>query len=183
MANDDPVRAADDLADTMAGLQKAAEGFGATLTKGLKAAVVEGRSLEAVLKGVMLQMSGRFLDAALAPLSQLVSGLAGRLTAGLTGALSGLVRSVVPFAKGGVVAAPTYFPMPDGRTGLAGEAGAEAILPLARGADGRLGVRGGAGAVNVTFNVTATDADSFRRSEAQITGMLARAVGRGRRGL
>jgi phage-related minor tail protein len=68
--------------------------------------------------------------------------------------------------------------------GLAGEAGAEAVLPLARGSDGTLGVKSEARApMVVTFNVTAADADSFRKSEAQVTAMLARAVGRGRRGL
>jgi phage-related minor tail protein len=92
---------------------------------------------------------------------------------------------VVPFASGGVVSAPTYFPMQGGRMGLMGEAGAEAILPLQRGADGRLGVAtgNGGGGVNVVFNVTAQDASSFRKSEAQITGMLARAVSRGSRTL
>ena len=47
---------------------------------------------------------------------------------------------VMPFARGGVVTAPTQFPMRGG-TGLMGEAGPEAILPLSRGADGSLGVR------------------------------------------
>jgi lambda family phage tail tape measure protein len=46
---------------------------------------------------------------------------------------------VMPFAKGGVVAAPTYFPLARG-VGLMGEAGPEAVMPLARGPDGRLGV-------------------------------------------
>ena len=36
--------------------------------------------------------------------------------------------------------------------------------------------------MNVVFNVTASDAQSFRKSEGQITGMLARAVSRGMRG-
>ena len=66
-----------------------------------------------------------------------------------------------------------------------GEAGAEAVLPLSRGADGRLGVASdGAGSpVNVTFNVQARDAESFRRSESQLTAMLARTVRRGSRNL
>jgi phage-related minor tail protein len=65
-----------------------------------------------------------------------------------------------------------------------GEAGAEAVLPLARGADGALGVRTQAAApMVVNFSITTADADSFRKSEAQVTAMLARAVGRGRRGL
>ncbi|NGP18696.1 hypothetical protein [Devosia aurantiaca] len=65
--------------------------------------------------------------------------------------------------------------------GLAGEAGPEAIMPLQRGADGRLGVAGGGGAVNVTFNVTASDARSFTQSEAEVSAMLLRAVRRGSR--
>ncbi len=67
-----------------------------------------------------------------------------------------------------------------------GEAGAEAILPLRRGADGALGVAmtGGENAsAPIIFNVTATDAASFRKSEGQISAMLARSVSRGRRGL
>jgi hypothetical protein len=49
--------------------------------------------------------------------------------------------NAIAFASGGnVVDRPTLFPMSRGRTGLMGEAGPEAILPLARGLDGRLGV-------------------------------------------
>lgn len=54
------------------------------------------------------------------------------------GAFSG--GNVVPFAKGGVVNSPTLFGM-SGGTGLMGEAGPEAIMPLSRGSDGSLGVR------------------------------------------
>lgn len=38
----------------------------------------------------------------------------------------------VAFATGGVVGSPTYFPMTNGKTGLMGEAGPEAIIPLSR---------------------------------------------------
>ncbi|TGT76708.1 MULTISPECIES: phage tail length tape measure family protein [unclassified Mesorhizobium] len=48
--------------------------------------------------------------------------------------------NVVPFAKGDVFSRPTYFPMSGGRTGMLGEAGDEAIMPLRRGPDGKLGV-------------------------------------------
>lgn len=44
------------------------------------------------------------------------------------------------FANGGVVNGPTLFPMAKGM-GLMGEAGPEAIMPLSRGADGKLGVK------------------------------------------
>jgi phage-related minor tail protein len=70
-------------------------------------------------------------------------------------------------------------------TGIAGERGAEAIMPLARGPDGRLGVKsnGGGAGVNVTFNVATPDAESFRRTEAQISAMLARAIAHGQRNM
>ena len=88
---------------------------------------------------------------------------------------------VMPFAKGGVVSSPTTFGMRGG-TGLMGEAGPEAIMPLARGADGRLGVRGGGGSsVNVTMHVTTPDAQSFQRSQAQIAAQMGRVLGRGQR--
>jgi phage-related minor tail protein len=101
-----------------------------------------------------------------------------------SGAFGG-AGTVAPFAQGGVVASPTYFAS-GGAMGLMGERGAEAIMPLARGADGRLGVVAqGAAArpVAVTVNIAAQDVESFRRSEAQITGALARAVARGQRNL
>lgn len=48
--------------------------------------------------------------------------------------------NVVPFANGGVVGSPTFFPMASNSVGLMGEAGPEAIMPLKRGKDGKLGV-------------------------------------------
>src|SRR5690606_18724925 len=113
----------------------------------------------------------------LKPLGNMVGGLVENLFSAANPALSG----VKPFAKGGVIAAPSYFPLGKG-LGLAGEAGPEAIMPLARGADGRLGVAGGGGAVHVNFNVTAQDARSFAQSEAEVSAMLLGAVRRGARG-
>ena len=59
-------------------------------------------------------------------------------------------NGVQMFANGGIVGSPTSFGMRGGKMGLMGEAGPEAILPLSRGSDGKLGVHGGA---PVTVNV------------------------------
>jgi hypothetical protein len=80
--------------------------------------------------------------------------------------------SVVPYADGGVVSRPTLFPMSNGRTGLMGEAGPEAILPLKRGPSGQLGVAAsGTGGITVTNNisVTGSDSEAVRR---EITKMI-----------
>ena len=60
--------------------------------------------------------------------------------------------NVVPFASGGVVGSPTTFGMSGGRTGLMGEAGPEAIMPLQRGANGKLGVAVNGGESGTTVN-------------------------------
>ncbi|WP_274629671.1 phage tail tape measure protein [Arvimicrobium flavum] len=166
-------------------LERLSQSFGTQLGGALKSAAVSGRSLEDVLRRIGLNLAGMALEQGLKPLQSLagslLSGLVGSMAGALPFARGGVPGHVVPFAGGGVVSAPSYFPL--GRNlGVMGEAGPEAILPLQRGADGRLGVAasGGVG-VNVVFNVTATDAASFRKSEAQVTGMLARAVSQGAR--
>jgi hypothetical protein len=65
-------------------------------------------------------------------------------------------NGIQPFARGGIVDRPTLFPFANG-TGLMGEAGPEAIIPLKRGRDGKLGVAGGGGGTtNVVVNVDAS---------------------------
>ena len=63
-----------------------------------------------------------------------------------------------------------------------GEAGPEAIMPLSRGADGKLGVRAEADrAINVVMNITTPDAEGFRRSQSQIAAQMGRVLARGNR--
>ncbi len=187
------VRVAADTAPFEAALRdlgREADSFAGAMTRAFRDAVVRGKDFEGVLRGLALRLADIALAAALKPVEAGISTAIDALLGGLGkllpfsdgGVLGG--GRVRPFAAGGVIAAPTYFPLAGG-VGLAGEAGPEAILPLARGADGSLGVRaaGGAGGVSVTFNVVAQDAASFRTSEAEVTAMLARAVQRGRRGL
>jgi phage-related minor tail protein len=199
---------ADDASDFDAGnaarerqlqsLDKLAKGFGTSLSGAFAKGVTSGKELDGVLASLGKTLVNASLRSALKPLETSLKDGLGSLFKGLfsgagtTGegttamALGGVVSGgqVVPFAQGGVVAAPAYFPLGRG-LGLMGEQGAEAVMPLARGPDGRLGVRGGGGGrpVSVTVNVTTPDAESFRRSEAQVSAALARAVARGQRGM
>jgi phage-related minor tail protein len=183
-----------DTGDFLRSLDEAdrtARALGNSLTRAFDGAAVRGQSLQTVLGTLALRLTDITLKAALRPLDNaLGAALSGLVNSASTAvspfAKGGMVSApVMPFAAGGVVAAPTYFPLSAGRTGLAGEAGPEAILPLARGADGRLGVSAGASAapVSVTVNIATPDVGGFRKSEAQVAATLARAVARGRRGM
>ena len=168
-----------DLGDVSAELKRVgdlADGVGRSLSSAFRGAILDGRSLQGVLSDVSKAFADIALRAALKPLSNLISGA----VEGLFTATNPTLGGVTAFAKGGVISAPTYFPTGPGMA-LADEAGPEAILPLTRGSDGRLGLAAAGGAVNVTFNVTATDARSFAASEAEISAMLLRAVKRGTR--
>jgi hypothetical protein len=78
-------------------------------------------------------------------------------------------NGIVPYAKGGVVTRPMLFPFANGGaigTGLMGEAGPEAIMPLQRGPNGKLGVMSaGGGTTSVVVNVDATGGSSVQGDE------------------
>jgi lambda family phage tail tape measure protein len=96
------------------------------------------------------------------------------------------------YAKGGmftnsIVDSPTMFKFAKG-TGLMGEAGPEAIMPLKRDSQGNLGVRGGGGSVEVVVNNYSTekaearettDSRGNRRIEVVVGDMTAGEVTRG----
>ncbi len=165
-----------ELSDVSVELQRVidlADGVARSLTNAFRGAIVDGRSLRSVLGDVSRAFADIALKAALKPVGLLVSGAVESL-------FNATNPAVTPFAKGGVIATPSYFPLGRG-LGVAGEAGAEAVLPLTRGSDGRLGVANNDGALSVTFNVSTPDARSFLASEAELSAMLLRAVKRGTR--
>ena len=159
-----------------------------SLSKRLRSAfdgvVFDGKKLGDALEDIARSMARSTYSAAVKPVTDHVGGLIARGLGGLLPFADGAPFSqgrVMPFARGGGVSGPVAFPMRGG-TGLMGEAGPEAILPLARGPDGRLGVRGGGGgAVNVVMNITTPDVQGFRRSQGQIAAQMGRALARGNR--
>jgi uncharacterized phage infection (PIP) family protein YhgE len=85
-------------------------------------------------------------------------------------------QPVQAFANGGVFDRPTAFGMAGGRLGVMGEAGPEAIMPLTRGRDGKLGVRAEgnsstfAPVLNQTFVVSGTPDNRTREQMARSSG-------------
>ena len=164
-------------------------GFSAGLKRAMDGLVMDGMKLSDALSLLGRSMLDAAYAAALKPLNQ---GIANALSTGISGIVSNLLPfangapfaqgRVMPFAQGGVVTSPTSFPMRGG-TGLMGEAGPEAIMPLARGPDGRLGVRAGGGgrSLNVVMNIQTPDVAGFERSRAQIAARAARALAQSQR--
>ena len=164
-----------------------------TLSRGLARAidgvVLDGMKLSDALGVVANSMIDAAWKAAVKPVANHFGGL-------LSGGLSQMFGSfspfadgggfsqgrVMPFATGGIVSGPVSFPMRGGM-GLMGEAGPEAIMPLTRGADGKLGVRaqGGGQPVSVVMNIQTPDVKGFQRSQSQIAAQMSRALSVGAR--
>ena len=163
--------------------------IGRGLRRAFDGLIFDGMKLSDALREVARSMSESVYAAAMKPVQNAIGGA---IASGMNGLLSGLFPfadggafsqgRVMPFARGGVVSQPVSFAMRGGR-GLMGEAGPEAIMPLARSADGRLGVQasGGGRAVNVVMNISTPDAAGFARSQSQIAAQLSRVLARGER--
>lgn len=181
---------------SMQALSDATRDFGRVFTNTISSSIRSGRGFDDFLNNLGRRFSDLALSKALKPLEDLFSNFIDSLLSSFLSTIPGMApgfakggafgqSGVVPFARGGVVSSPALFNFGN-RLGVMGEAGPEAILPLKRGSDGKLGVAsggGGGGPVSVVFNVQATDAASFRKSEGQISTMLARVVRRGSRSL
>ncbi len=195
--NADAFSTAARLSEVMDNIQKqqerlaaSANGFGSAMTRAFTQAIAGGKQFDDVLKSLALRVSSVVVAQAFKPIANsLATTIAGGLTSVFSGNFGTSPRfqtgGIKPFAAGGVIGAPTYFPLSSGGMGLAGEAGPEAIVPLSRGSDGRLGIAtgGAASPANVTVQIATPDLGSFRRSEAYLTGQIARAVARGQRNL
>ena len=164
------------------------KGLSRGLRKAFDGLVFDGLSLSDALETVGTSMMHATYNAAIKPVTDHFGGLlasgVGSLVQGVLPFADGAPFSqgrVMPFASGGIVSSATPFGMRGGM-GVMGEAGPEAIMPLARGPDGKLGVRGGGGSSpTVVMNITTPDVQGFARSQNQIAAQMNRALGRANR--
>jgi len=184
-------RAKKETADTERMVSRLQSSMGSSVKGAVDDMLLEGVKFSDAIRGVAQSLIDSTYNAALRPVTNQVGDAIGGLVGGLFGGATPFANGgafaqgrVMPFAKGGVFDSPVAFPMRGG-TGVMGEAGPEAIMPLTRGPDGRLGVRaqggGGAGGVNITMNISTPDAQSFRRSQGQVAAQVSRALARGNR--
>ena len=170
-------------------LQTLEKGLSRGLRKAFDGVFLDGMKASDALRTVARSMIETTYSAAITPVTDQLGGVLadgiGAVTRGMFAFEKGgsfAQGRVMPFAKGGVVSGATAFPM-RGATGLMGEAGPEAIMPLSRGADGSLGVRmqDGGRPVTVVMNIQTPDVQGFQRSQGQIAAQLSRALMRGNR--
>ncbi|MEO1775652.1 MAG: hypothetical protein AAFS07_11945 [Pseudomonadota bacterium] len=146
-------RAIEDLGNRFAGAIRQADSFADALKNiGIELLNIAAQGLGGA--GPLAPLLGSVLPTLFAgpgfgDLGGFASGLGGSISTtgtapALTFANGGVIASgrVTAFARGGIVDGPTVFPMANG-VGLMGEAGPEAVIPLSRGPDGKLGVKGG----------------------------------------
>ena len=190
-------------------LNDVVEEVGRSFLDAFEGAIQRGESLSGVLKGLALDLAeialksagNALLDSILGGLfggggSFVETGIGGPISSGglfAKGAAFAGGRRLTALARGGalsnrILRRPTLFPLAGG-LGLAGEAGPEAVLPLARMGSGELGVKaamtrlpdvpssfaGGAPVTNLTFNIDATGADekAIRRVERLVQQAIA----------
>ena len=189
-------KAFDDNVPKLEKTKSIAEELGMTFTSAFEDAIVNGEEFGDVLKGLEADLARLIVRKAVTePLMQGLSGFNwGSLFSGATVAsANGNVFMNSPGLSaysGSVVDSPTVFPFAAGM-GLMGEAGPEAILPLKRGANGKLGIEGGGGGVvvNVINNASGAQATASERQEngvrivdvmiEQVESAMSRRLGRG----
>jgi len=158
-------------------LQTVAEGVGDAFGHAFESIIFDAKSAREAVEDLVRSITRLvFQQVVTQTISRAISGAIMRPAAAGAYGLVLDAGNVVPFAAGGIVSGPTRFPMSGGRTGLMGENGPEAVMPLERGPDGKLGVQGG-GQTIVKMTVNTPDADSFRRSQTQIMRELRRRLG------
>jgi len=141
-------------------IKSVGDAFGDVVVKGIKG--MEDALVDFVMTGTL--SFKKLANSIIADMARIA--IQQSITKPLAGFLGGLFGNadgnafvdgkVQKYAYGGIVNKPTLFPMANGM-GLMGEAGAEAIMPLKRGRNGKLGVQATGGSIgNIVVNVDAS---------------------------
>ncbi len=185
-------KAIEELSDKAKALKEQMDEVKGTFKSAFTGIVTGAKSVKEAIKGILSKFADMLASSAF---DAIWSGLGGGGKTSGGGFLSGILGSIFPsakgnvfsngsaikaFAKGGVVNGPTLFPMSGAQTGLMGEAGPEAIVPLSRGANGKLGIESkGGGRVEiivrnepgVVVEIARNEAGAiFRQSASEIVG-------------
>jgi TP901 family phage tail tape measure protein len=174
------------LLQKMAQIKQLANNIGDAFSYALGDIVIEAKNaneaLNDLLKTIYRLLFNEIVGKPLA--SAISSGLFGIFGGLLAPAAQGMVvagGAITPMAAGGIVRSPTRVPMANG-SALLGEQGAEAVFPLTRLPDGRLGLSADTGGQSsspvINFYITTPNPDSFRRARHQIASDIGRAVNR-----
>lgn len=178
---------------SLGGARKDVAGLERGLGRGLRSAIdgvlLDGERFSDAMRTVRNSIISATYNAAIRPVT---TGVGDAIASGVGGLVQSILPfangapfsqgRVMPFASGGIVNGTTPFGMRGG-VGVMGEAGPEAIMPLARGPDGKLGVRGAGGGsgTTVVMNISTPDVQSFQRSQGQIAAQMTRVLSRGQR--
>lgn len=157
---DEADKAAGDLNKTLEKQKSIGDELGLTFSSAFEDAIVKGGEFGDVLEGLAQDIARILIRKQITePLGTALSDFASSLFAPSANGNAFGPGGLIPFAKGGVVDSPTFFKFANGGSfagGVMGEAGPEAILPLKRGAGGKLGVvaegAGGGGVVVQIIN-------------------------------
>ncbi len=171
-------------------LSDAAKDVGSAFQSSFEDAIIEGKKFSDMLGGLLKDIERVILRTMVTgPLADAISSGLGSLFQGGTGLAAqtknfggGIKPYTAPvfsahgnvfangniqaFANGGVIGGPMMWPMSGGKTGLAGEAGKEAILPLTRTPSGDLGVKT-SGASKTVVNVYAPPGSNVSQDSQQ----------------
>ncbi len=134
-----------------------------SMTYAFKDAIMNSKNLGDALSNLANRVQDMLVNKAL---DSLLGGFFGGFSKGAAFQAGG----VTAFASGGVVSQPSFFPMSGNRTGLIGEAGPEAIMPLTRTSSGDLGVRaiggGGTTVIAPVVNISVSGGSEEQNQDA-----------------
>ena len=159
----------------MGELEKSSKRFAGAFGGSLRSAIRSGASFEDMLMSMALRISDIGLQTGLRPLENAVGGFLGSAVSGLTGSLNG-VNTSSRFDLTSILGSAFSSP--------ASQAISTGVQGVSRGFQASpSNAQSPISPTNVTFNVSTPDVEGFRKSQTQISTLLARSVNRSRRGL